>query len=172
MNDLLNQYNLLVEQARNLGLLSYRPVKRFRPADSGPVRIAQIDGDIREAQSRIEASGEVAPAVEAEATTMDAAIEEAIQPEDTTMAKAKKAKAPKAAKAAKTKTPKAAGTAKRGRPPTNGETIAAKTAAYNELVPAAKKKGISWAKNHTSFFGSHTAADAQLKRLQEAIKSA
>jgi len=158
----VSQYNALVEHARSLGLLRYRPIKRFRPAESGPAKLAQIEQDIRAAQPSEVTERE---------TVIAAAVEEALgQEEDTTMAKAaKKTKAPKAAKpkkAAKTST------GKRGRPPTNGETIAAKTAAYNELVPTAKKKGVAWAKNHTSFFGSHTAADAQLKRIQDAIKAA
>ena len=163
--NLVNQYNILVEQARKLGLKQYRTTQRFRPASSGLEKIHQIEGDIRAARAT---QPEVAPS-EGEATVIESAVEEVPQQEENTMAKtakAKKTKAPKAPKAAKT------GAVKRGRPPSNGVTIAAKTKEYNDLVPAAKKKGVTWAKEHTSFFGSHTAADAQLKRLQDAIKSA
>jgi arylsulfatase A-like enzyme len=204
---LINNYNDLVDQARSLGVTGYRTVKRFRPANSGPTRIAEIENDIRAAQAapaeRDDAAATtgaeasvVEPAVESEqAATVEAeaAVEEPMQTESETMAKTAKTKtaAPKAAKAPKkaaapkaAKAPKKAAApkankakavkepAKRGRPPTNGVTIAAKTQEYNELVPAAKKKGVSWAKVHTSFFGSHVAADAQLKRIQDAIKAA
>jgi hypothetical protein len=195
---LINKFNDLVGQARGLGLTRYRTVKRFRPADSGLTRIAEIENDIRTAQAApVECDDAVAttgaeapvvePAVETEqAATVeaDAAVEEPMQTESETMAKTAKtkkvaapkvAKAPKVKKAAAPKADKAKAVkepAKRGRPPTNGVTIAAKTQEYNDLVPAAKKKGVSWAKVHTSFFGSHVAADAQLKRIQDAIKTA
>jgi hypothetical protein len=190
MNALLNEYNCLVEQARSLGLLHYRTTQRFRPADSGPERIAQIQNDIRAAQQQRETPAEptadtppaeqvveTLPPVEEQVVIGAAVEEETTQSEDEMAKKAKKAraaKAPRAPKAAKTKTKAASanGTAKRGRPPTNGVTIAAKTKEYNDLVPTAKKKGVTWAKVHTSFFGSHTAADAQLKRIQDAIKDA
>ena len=60
--------------------------------------------------------------------------------------------------------------AKRGRPPSNGVTIAAKTDEFNKKVPALKKAGATWAKVHSSFFGSHTAADAQNKRADDYLK--
>lgn len=172
MNEMLNQYNNLVEVARSIGITKFRPIKRFRPANSGPERIAQIEAALIGPPSE----AVVAEDFGVEASVVDAIMEEVPQQEDTTMAKAKKTKAPKAPKAAKKAAAKPAktGTGKRGRPPTNGETIAAKTkVTYNkELVPVAKKKGIAWAKEHTSNFGSHVAADAAIKKLQDAIKAA
>jgi hypothetical protein len=186
--NLLNQYNDLVSQANALGLNRYRTVQRFRPADSGPARIAQIESDIRAAQASEAAvtSEEAATPVvvveeaaaamvdPAEATAEEVAVVEAIQPESDTMAKSAavktaKTKAPKAPKVDKTKATKEA-SAKRGRPPTNGVTIAVKTDEFNKKVPALKKAGETWAKVHTSYFGSHTAADAQNKRADEALK--
>jgi len=165
MNEMLKQYNDLVETARSIGLIKFRPIKRFRPANSGPEKIAQIEAALG------------APAVAVSATVETVAdsetpVLESGQQEDTTMAKAKKVKAVKAPKVAKTKAAKSTTPAKRGRPPSNGVTIAAKTEELNKLVPALKKAGASWAKHHTSFFGSHTAADAQLKKAHDFLKNA
>ena len=178
MNEMLKQYNEeRVPQAQSLGLTQYRPLKRFRPANSGPERLAEIESAIRTAQTTWMGQPEVPPIVELppadEAVTVEMATVNPVPVEDTPMAKAAKTpkvakvKTPKVAKAAKTTTP-----VRRGRPPTNGATIAAKTQEFNDLAAVAKKKGVTWAKHHTSFFGSHTAADAQIKRLQDAIKGA
>jgi len=176
----LSIYNGLVDQARSLGLTRYRTIQRFRPVESGPARIAQIESDIRAAQASaaavasegFEEANVVVVADDGIATSIEDAVQQTIQQEGT-MAKTAKKTAKKVVKKA-AKPAKAAGSApaKRGRPPTNGTTIAAKTKEFNDLVPAAKKKGIAWAKVHTSFFGSHEAADAQIKRLNDAIKAA
>lgn len=55
---------------------------------------------------------------------------------------------------------------------TEGPTLATYLAEYNDLVPAAKKAGIKWAKVHTSNFESKDKAKAQIARLKEAIRKA
>lgn len=59
---------------------------------------------------------------------------------------------------------------KAGRKPGNGgTTVASLTEQFNALVPRAQKKGIKWAKHHSSAFGSREGAEKQLKRLQKEL---
>jgi hypothetical protein len=51
-------------------------------------------------------------------------------------------------------------------------TIKELTEEYNSLVPAAKRAGITWARHHTSLFGSLAAGATQVQRLKKAISSA
>jgi hypothetical protein len=201
-NVLLNVYNFeRVPEARSLGLTNYRTLQRFRPADSGPARIAQIESDIRAAKAskaavEREQDTAVTPTSEsvvelppvsdamvesavAEATGVVAAVEEDTtadtRKEDESMAKEAAVKTA-VKKVVKTAVPKVKAKAvvpakKRGRPPTNGETIAAKTGELNELYPELKKTGYPRARKYTSLFGSHTAADAQLKAARDWLKS-
>src|SRR5262245_13626581 len=131
---------------------------------------AAVEETVTEAPATV--AVDAASPAPAEANVEDQMAKAATPAKKTTTKKAA-TPAKKVATANKAKaTPAPAGTARRGRPPTNGETIKAKTDAYNALVPTATKKGVAWAKVHTSFFGSHEAADAQLKRLRDAIAAA
>jgi hypothetical protein len=46
------------------------------------------------------------------------------------------------------------------------------TRIFNDLVPAAKKQGIRWAKHHTSAFITKAGGVAQIKRLEKELASA
>lgn len=86
---------------------------------------------------------------------------------------ARKAAAKKArAKKTPTKTthkPKTGGTRAKSQ---DGTTIREMTEAYNEMVPAARKAGVAWAKHHTSNFESKEKAQKQIDRLKDAMKTA
>jgi hypothetical protein len=62
---------------------------------------------------------------------------------------------------------------KRGRPTSNGEdTVRGLTQRFNELVPKARKAGITWAKTHASLFGSKEHGLAMVKKLERELARA
>jgi len=155
MAQIVSRYNVRVNDAHAIGLTKHKPVNsKFKTIADGVRRLDALESAIRarEASERAVASE---PVVDVAPETAPA-IAEAAPQQETDMARKKKTKvrqrAPRQSSA-------------------NGTTIGAKTEAYNQLVRESKREGIcpSYARIHTSAFGSHEAADKQTARLKADI---
>jgi hypothetical protein len=148
---LVDQYNSLVDTACGLGIEGFRPVTRFSSTDVGLRRCAALDALIQ-ARAKVDpgpGSGGVPHPTN----------------EETEMARAKSKR--------KTAGSRATNGRPRGRPVIEGEdSVRGLTDAFNALVPEAKRKGIKWARLHSSMFGSKEAGRRQLERLRAAISQA
>lgn len=151
---LVSEWNSLVTQAHSLGLTKYKPINsKFKTIADGSRRIDTLKSAIR-AREASEQAVETAAAV-AEPTV--------VTEENDDMARRKTKKQTKAARSA-------AATARTRSPRqslANGTSIKAKTQEFNSLVPRAVKLGHTGFRHHTSDFGSHEAANKQLKRIRE-----
>jgi len=163
---LVLDWNSLVAHAQTLGLTKYKPINsKFKTIADGSRRLDALKSAIR-AREASEAAVETAVNMTA-AAMRDAPPPAQVTEENDDMASRRKTK--------KTKTKAARSTAAtaRTRSPrqslANGTSIKAKTQEYNSLVPRAVKAGHAGFRHHTSDFGSHEAANKQLKRIRDAI---
>jgi hypothetical protein len=193
---LVVQFNEMVATATDLGLTA-KEVNRFADTATGVKRTEALHKAIQERVTALKIANEEAaelakhtgrPAntdtstesvVEASTSEGNSAPEDQSEeaterlPDETEEAFMARKAAKKTSARGKTRT-KTAGRALGGKrvKSTGGTTIREKTEQYNSLVPAAHKKGVTWAKRHTSNFESQEKADIALKKLQDAMKKA
>jgi hypothetical protein len=152
VQDLIREYNQLVDRARALGLDRVRNRERFATGELAVKYIEQLQSSIRAAQNARRAEDNSGVSVEES--------EMAIRKRDRLKAEKAKAKAPAKTKAAPEK--KVRAKAADGAP-----TIKQLTEEWNKLVPAANRKGVKGVKVHTSNFGSREHAEARVAWLKE-----
>src|SRR5262245_17268714 len=163
---LVSHWNERVKYAESIGLTGHKPINsKFKDTPTALKRIAALESDIRarEASNRAVDKEEKATPVAPSAPVASEPAGEQPSPQATTtedddMAK-RKGKADK-------KTRQKAASQRTRAPRANGDaSIADKTEEFNGLVARANKAGITWARHHSSLFGSHEAADKMLKKL-------
>jgi hypothetical protein len=160
-NALVAEYNALTHGAPK------RTVNRMRNKEEAQRRIEMLESDLRalkaseRAVAKEETEAAPPPPIVPESPPAAPVVEAQETEQEDDMAKKKKRTQAKAQKSA----------AKRTRARSaNGTSIKAKTEEFNSLVPKANRAGHTNFRHHTSDFGSHDAADKQLKRIRAAIE--
>lgn len=162
---LVDAYNSMVATWYDLrGDNTFGTIKRFANTTVGRERCEKLHaaiqakrgdetGTVRAEPAQAPVQPDAAPVPIAADETAGAAETAAAPESEEDMAKRKTRKAPR-------------------RNGNGGPTIREMTEEYNSLVPRASKAGVTWARHHTSLFGSLEAGKAQLNRLKKAISAA
>lgn len=180
---LVTLYNEMALTAHDLGDSERPAVKRFASATAGRSRVEALHLHILGLRKKAtptldyirERGGEFhVPAHDASEPDTAAGEQEPAATEGEAPASdesdnmAKKAKAAKKAPAKKAPAKKAGGATKRS----EGPSLADYTKEWNDLIPAAKRAGVTGVKVHTSPFETKVKAQARIDWLNSAIKKA
>lgn len=161
---LVSKWNNLVNEALSIGLTGFRIINsKFKTNEEGLRRIEALESAIRArtaSERVVEREEPAAVEVDAPAVASDApAVVEAGPEQESDMARKKKSRSKRAAPLQATRRTRVSSA--------NGLTIKEKWEEFNRLVPGANRNvGSKKYRVHTSYFGSHEAADKALAAIK------